>query len=97
MTYPFNKLTKIKKKDNKKAISHCQHAQKIHKNVKILSRGFPATSNFEVSANIIVITKATNTLAMANAIPLKNIEEETNSRLRYVRANCKNYEIFKKY
>jgi hypothetical protein len=49
---------------------------KIHKNVKILSLCFPTTSNFEVSANIIVITKATNTLAMANAIPLKNIEEE---------------------
>jgi len=55
---------------------HCQHAQKIHKNVKTLSHAFPTTSNFEVSANIIVITKATNTFAMANAIPLKNIEEE---------------------
>ena len=42
----------------------------------MLSYGFPATSKFEVSANIIVITKATNTLYMANAIPLKNIEQE---------------------
>ena len=49
---------------------------KTHKKVKTLSRGFSATSKFEVSANIIVITKATNTLCMANAIPLKNIEEE---------------------
>lgn len=49
---------------------------KTHKSVKMLSRGFPATSKFEVSANIIVITKATNTLYMANAIPLKNIEQE---------------------
>jgi hypothetical protein len=31
---------------------------------------------FEVVANIIVITKAANTLLMANIIPLKNIEEE---------------------
>jgi len=36
----------------------------------------PSTSNFEISANIIVITIAINILTMANAIPLKNIEEE---------------------
>lgn len=48
----------------------------MHKKVKTFSRGFPAASNFEVSAGIIVITKATNTLYMANAIPLKNIEQE---------------------
>ena len=47
-----------------------------HKNVKMLSHCFPATSNFEISANIIVITKATNKLYMVNSIPLKNIEEE---------------------
>lgn len=50
---------------------------KIHKNVKILSRGFPATSNFEVATDIIVITKAINTLPMVTTISLKNIEEET--------------------
>jgi hypothetical protein len=48
----------------------------IHKNVKMLSHCFPVTSNFEVPANIIVITKATNRLYMVNSIPLKNIEEE---------------------
>ncbi len=48
----------------------------MHKKVKTFTRGFPAASNFEVSADIIVITKATNTLYMANAIPLKNIEQE---------------------
>jgi hypothetical protein len=42
----------------------------------MLSHTFPATSKFEVTANIIVITKATNTLHMVIAIPLKNIEEE---------------------
>ena len=50
------------------------HYQKIHENVKIFSSDFSAASNFEMSANIIVITNATNTLAMANAI--RNIEEE---------------------
>jgi len=42
----------------------------------MLSHTFPATSKFEVTANIIVITNATNTLPMVTAIPLKNIEEE---------------------
>ena len=46
------------------------------KTLKHLATVFSTTSKFEVSANIIVITKATNTLDMANAIPLKNIEEE---------------------
>ena len=54
----------------------CQHVQKTHKKVKTLSDAFSATSKFEVSANIIVITKAANRLSMGNAIPLKNIEEE---------------------
>jgi len=31
---------------------------KKHKNVKILTSGFSVTSNFEIPANIIVITKA---------------------------------------
>jgi hypothetical protein len=47
-----------------------------HKNVKMLSHCFPATSNFEVPANRIVITKATNKFYMVNSISLKNIEEE---------------------
>ncbi len=42
----------------------------------MLSHTFPATSKFEVTANIIVITKAANRLRMVSAIPLKNIEEE---------------------
>ena len=49
---------------------------KIHKKVKTFSQRFASTSNFEISVNIIVITKATNTLPMANNITLKNIEEE---------------------
>jgi len=36
----------------------------------------PVSSKFEVNRNIIVITKADNTLRMPNIIPLKNIEEE---------------------
>jgi hypothetical protein len=50
----------------------------LHKNVKTLSYEFLATSNFEVQARDIVITKVTNTLAMVTAIPLMNIEEEQN-------------------
>jgi hypothetical protein len=42
----------------------------------MLSHTFPATSKFEVTANIIVITKAADRLHMVSAIPLKNIEEE---------------------
>jgi len=42
----------------------------------MLSHTFPATSKFEVTANIIVITKVANRLHMVTAIPLKNIEEE---------------------
>ena len=37
---------------------------------------FHATSKFEVAANIIVITKAANSMFMGSSIPLKNIEEE---------------------
>jgi len=44
--------------------------------VKKLNRSFPATSKFEVSANIIVNTKATITLCMANGVSLKNMEQE---------------------
>jgi hypothetical protein len=42
----------------------------------MLSQRFAATSKFEASANIIVITKAINTLVMATDISLINIEEE---------------------
>ena len=37
---------------------------------------FPVISKFEVSANIIVITKAAISMFMVTSIPLKNIEEE---------------------
>lgn len=67
---------KRKKKWSKSAIWLQRYPKKIHKNVKTLSINFLTTSNFEVSVNIIVITKAGDRLYMANSIPLKNIEEE---------------------
>jgi hypothetical protein len=42
----------------------------------MFSDDFSATSKFEVTANIIVITKATHNFCMVTAIPLRNIEEE---------------------
>lgn len=53
-----------------------QATQKLHESVKLSRDDFFITSKFEVGANIIVITKAANTLHMPNTIPLKNIEEE---------------------
>jgi hypothetical protein len=50
--------------------------QKLHEGVKLSSDNFIVTSKFEVNANVIVITKAANTLHMPNIIPLKNIEDE---------------------
>ena len=54
----------------------CVSHLKITWKCQIVSDDFFLTSKFEVGANIIVITKATNTLHMVIAIPLKNIEEE---------------------
>jgi hypothetical protein len=53
--------------------------QKLHESVKLSLDDFIVTSKFEVAANIIVITKAANSLHMPNIIPLKNIEEEQNT------------------
>jgi hypothetical protein len=42
----------------------------------MLNHQFTATSNFEVHANKIVITKAANSSFMVTHIPLINIDEE---------------------
>ena len=54
------------------------------KSVKTLHGVFCPASKFEAKANVIVITKAANTLCMVTSIPLKNIEEEQKTDLATV-------------
>ena len=48
----------------------------LHGNVKMPNLKLPATSNFEVQARDIVITKAANRVSMETNNALTNIEEE---------------------